>query len=181
MTLTAGADQASPARTLGTTYVVDQNGEVVAANNQSSLVKSKLITFTFKTALSSIKKVGSAATAEDLDGLGADASNADTYYVAVKASDNIRVGTSRSGGTGDNGYVGTYSPDTNIQVGTLKVWRGLNDTDNAIAYSYAPVVGSDSNLAFYYSVSAQNDTADESTATAASYGTLTVSISKNTF
>jgi len=129
------------------------------------LVKSKLITFDFNPALSSVKKGApgwsTQATIDDLAALPANNAAGETYYVSAVATGKIRIATARSGGDAngsagaDNHYVGSYNPGTEVFVGVITVRKGTNDSTAALAYTYEDVsdIAGDNKLGFYYSVS----------------------------
>ena len=182
---TAPADSVTPPRTLGTTYVVDPYGVVVAAADQN-IDKNGEVHFNFSTALGDIYNVSAtrAAQIEDLAGLH-DSGHADLYYVGVKttaASAKIRLGTTLEG-TNENArhkWVGAYTQQTVVPVGTVGVFRGADDNANAIGYSYTPTISGDG-FGFYYSLNPINDTGSAGEGVAASYGDIEVVISKTAF
>lgn len=167
--LTAGANVAAdpgPARTLGTTYIVDQNGSVVPAADQN-ITKSKAVAFTFSSDISKMKKgVGYDQTVTPADLNAISTTKADIYTVKVKASGHIRIATSRTtSATGDANWVGEYTENALVTVGTVKITRGTGgtaDTTGALNYAYVdPALDSDSNpnnLEFFYSLSPLDNT-----------------------
>ena len=187
--------------TTGKTKVIDQNGDPQDVTGQNNLVKSKLITFDFNPALSSVKKgapgYSTQATIDDLAALPANNQTGETYYVSAVATGKIRIATARSGGdaTGsagaDNHYVGSYTPSTPVFVGVITVRKGTNSDSAALAYTYDDVdtiTGGSTKLGFYYSVSPLVtdgvEEADDTEITAGDdtsnkvYGTISFLISK---
>ena len=167
--LTAGAAQAAAtsddvAQTVGNTYVIDAAGHVKLAANNDTVTKSQKVTFTLDATIANMKRTsGTAATVADLNQL----TTPQTYSVSVYATGNIRLATSRLGGTSsDKDYVDAYVERTYVPVGKVTVSHVNNATTVEYAYdadSKATSTSTDAgesivgNLGFYYSVSPLNN------------------------
>lgn len=181
--MTAGAhrnaDSGSVEQNIGTTYAVDQNGKVVEALNQNTLVKSRRGYVTLDTTVANItKNTSDATTAADrdlLDGVRL------TLYIS--ADDQLRV--SAASGTNaasddawtTNNYVGAYVEDAHVAIGIVDI----TSSSGVVSFTYDSELDinsstADAGLNFYYSASPKDVDGSEGESTSTAYGTLTVGV-----